>query len=94
MRRYEPRRRSKPLGPGALAVRHWGKDARAKGLEAPARRRELDTRVLDGRPGGRARRSAHPSPAAVDRKVSPPGAERSKPKKHRARDAGDPAIPW
>ena len=89
MRRYVLRPRSKPLAPGAPAARHWGDDARAKRLEAPARRRELDTRVFDGRPEGRARRSAHPNPAAVDNKVSPPGAERSKPHKHRARDAGE-----
>src|SRR3569623_1560631 len=92
MRRDSPSRRSKPLVPGAPAARHWDKGASAKGKEASARRRELATRVLESRPMGKSPRRLSRSPAAVDNKVSPPGAERSKPINTARGTPGKPAL--
>src|SRR3569623_3063333 len=87
-----PSRRSKPLAPGAPAARHWDKGACAKGKEAPARRRELDTRVLESRPMGKSPRSLSRRPAAVDNKVRPPGGERSYPLNTACGTPGNPAL--
>ena len=66
---------------------------RANGFEAPARRREalykgFSKAARKGEPGG----AQHASPAAVDNKVSPPGAERSKPINTACGTPGKPAL--
>ena len=66
---------------------------RANGFEAPARRREalykgFSKAAREGEAGG----AQHASPAAVDNKVRPPGAERSKPINTACGTPGKPAL--
>ena len=84
-------RRSKPLGPGAPAARHWGGSVRGywgRSLRPP--KGSIPGPMATE--GEEASSPAHESPAAVDRRPSnprgearlpemgsPPGAERSKP---------------